>query len=145
MIATDTTRDLVVEHAGGPRPGAAVLLLDPSTRTWHVSAGSGVRTGSPESALDLPPQMSTVAQGSEPVMLDERELSDRLGVSRTPIREAVAMLEQDGFVKTVPRRGIVFGAGLERREGGVIGPEGSCRRPDPQDPHMHHVALCHAR
>src|SRR5487761_1637369 len=43
----------------------------------------------------------------EPVMLDERALSERLGVSRTPIREAIAMLEQDGFVKTVPRRGIV--------------------------------------
>jgi len=34
-------------------------------------------------------------------MLDERALSERLGVSRTPIREAIAMLEQDGFVKTV--------------------------------------------
>ncbi len=44
---------------------------------------------------------------SEPVMLDERALSERLGVSRTPIREAIAMLEQDGLVKTVPRRGIV--------------------------------------
>ncbi len=43
----------------------------------------------------------------EPVMLDERELSERLGVSRTPIREAVAMLEQDGFLRTVPRRGIL--------------------------------------
>ncbi|MGO9361515.1 MAG: GntR family transcriptional regulator [Xanthobacteraceae bacterium] len=43
----------------------------------------------------------------EPVMLDERALSERLGVSRTPIREAIAMLEQDGFVRTVPRRGIV--------------------------------------
>jgi DNA-binding GntR family transcriptional regulator len=42
----------------------------------------------------------------EPVMLDERALSERLGVSRTPIREAIAMLEQGGFVKTVPRRGI---------------------------------------
>ena len=27
--------------------------------------------------------------------------------STGPIREAIAMLEQDGFVKTVPRRGIV--------------------------------------
>ena len=27
----------------------------------------------------------------EPVMLDERALSERLGVSRTPIREAIAM------------------------------------------------------
>jgi DNA-binding GntR family transcriptional regulator len=48
-----------------------------------------------------------VYSGSEPVMLDERELSDRMGVSRTPIREAVAMLEQDGFLRTVPRRGIL--------------------------------------
>src|SRR5947208_1912380 len=43
----------------------------------------------------------------DPVMLDERALSERLGVSRTPIREAIGMLEQDGFVKTVPRRGII--------------------------------------
>jgi DNA-binding GntR family transcriptional regulator len=48
-----------------------------------------------------------VYAGPDPVMLDERELSDRLGVSRTPIREAVAMLEQDGFLRTVPRRGIL--------------------------------------
>ena len=39
--------------------------------------------------------------------LDERAMAERLGISRTPIREAIAMLEQDGFVKTVPRRGIV--------------------------------------
>lgn len=43
----------------------------------------------------------------EPAWLDERQLAERLGVSRTPIREAVAMLEQQGFVKAVPRRGIV--------------------------------------
>ena len=53
----------------------------------------------------------------EPVMLDERALSERLGVSRTPIREAIAMLEQDGFVKTVPRR-----TPLRSRAGGAIGP-----------------------
>ncbi|KIZ47519.1 MULTISPECIES: GntR family transcriptional regulator [Rhodopseudomonas] len=44
---------------------------------------------------------------SSPTMLDERALSEKLGVSRTPIREAIAMLEQGGFVKVVPRRGIV--------------------------------------
>jgi len=43
----------------------------------------------------------------EPVMLDERELSERLGVSRTPIREALAMLQQEGFVRVAPRRGIM--------------------------------------
>ncbi len=44
----------------------------------------------------------------EPVRLDERSISEQLGVSRTPIREAVTMLEQEGFVKTEPRRGIVI-------------------------------------
>ncbi len=37
--------------------------------------------------------------------LDERQLSEDLGVSRTPIREALCRLENDGFVRTVPRRG----------------------------------------
>jgi DNA-binding GntR family transcriptional regulator len=40
------------------------------------------------------------------VRLDERALSADLGVSRTPIREAVTLLEQEGFVRTLPRRGI---------------------------------------
>jgi DNA-binding GntR family transcriptional regulator len=43
----------------------------------------------------------------EPTWIDERQLSESLGVSRTPIREAVAMLEQQGFVKSMPRRGIM--------------------------------------
>src|ERR1700732_4485008 len=38
--------------------------------------------------------------------LDERQLTAALGVSRTPIREALSVLEQEGFVRTVPRRGI---------------------------------------
>lgn len=42
----------------------------------------------------------------EPVRLDERVLSETLGVSRTPVREAMTLLEQEGFLRTVPRRGI---------------------------------------
>lgn len=42
----------------------------------------------------------------DPIRLDERQLSQKLGVSRTPIREALTLLEQEGFVKAVPRRGI---------------------------------------
>jgi DNA-binding GntR family transcriptional regulator len=38
--------------------------------------------------------------------LDERQLCEDLGVSRTPIREAIARLEQEGFVRIVPRRGV---------------------------------------
>ena len=38
--------------------------------------------------------------------LDERQLTKALGVSRTPIREALSLLEQQGFIRTIPRRGI---------------------------------------
>jgi len=38
--------------------------------------------------------------------LDERELSQRLRISRTPIREALARLEQEGLVRIVPRKGV---------------------------------------
>ncbi|HUT41726.1 MAG TPA: GntR family transcriptional regulator [Gammaproteobacteria bacterium] len=39
------------------------------------------------------------------VRLDERRLAEDLGVSRTPIREALSRLEQEGLVCMVPRRG----------------------------------------
>ncbi len=38
--------------------------------------------------------------------LDERQLSQELGVSRTPIREALGYLEQEGLVRSIPRRGV---------------------------------------
>ncbi|MEM5434529.1 GntR family transcriptional regulator [Paraburkholderia diazotrophica] len=42
----------------------------------------------------------------EEIRLDERALSESLGVSRTPVREAMTLLEQEGFLRMVPRRGI---------------------------------------
>lgn len=36
----------------------------------------------------------------------EEELAVRLGMSRTPVREALVRLEQEGFVQITPRRGI---------------------------------------
>jgi DNA-binding GntR family transcriptional regulator len=41
----------------------------------------------------------------EPRWIDEREISEQLGVSRTPVREALAMLAQEGFVTSIPRKG----------------------------------------
>jgi len=40
------------------------------------------------------------------IRLDERQLAADLGVSRTPVREALAQLEREGFVRSIPRRGI---------------------------------------
>ncbi|WP_458756594.1 GntR family transcriptional regulator [Afipia sp. TerB] len=43
----------------------------------------------------------------EPTWIDERQLSEQLGVSRTPVREAIVMLEHEGLVKSVPRKGVM--------------------------------------
>src|ERR1700740_1963426 len=43
---------------------------------------------------------------AQELRLDERQLTKALGVSRTPIREALSLLEQEGFIRTMPRRGI---------------------------------------
>ena len=50
----------------------------------------------------------------EPVMLDERALSERLGVSRTPIREAIIRLADDGLVDVFPQSG-TFVSRIPRR------------------------------
>lgn len=38
--------------------------------------------------------------------LDERRMAEQLGISRTPVREALARLEQDGLVDIQPRKGV---------------------------------------
>ena len=48
--------------------------------------------------------MDIYADG-ESAKLDERRLAEELGVSRTPIREALSRLEQEGLVETIPRKG----------------------------------------
>lgn len=49
--------------------------------------------------------MNIYADDAE-LRLDERKMSEQLGISRTPIREALARLEQEGFVDILPRRGV---------------------------------------
>ena len=46
-----------------------------------------------------------VYSSAEPRWIDERQISEKLGISRTPIREALSALEREGFVASVPRKG----------------------------------------
>src|SRR3569623_2150160 len=48
---------------------------------------------------------SDVYRSRTDIRLDERQLAQDFGVSRTPVREAMAQLEREGFVRSVPRRG----------------------------------------
>lgn len=39
--------------------------------------------------------------------LDQKQLSESLGISKTPLRDALIQLETEGFVSILPRRGVV--------------------------------------
>ena len=56
-------------------------------------------------ALKVAIMSMDIYAGEDPPKLDERQLAEELGVSRTPIREALSRLEQEGLVRNIPRRG----------------------------------------
>lgn len=51
--------------------------------------------------------LEEIARGDRPpgARLRETELAERLGISRTPAREAIRQLEADGLVAHIPRQG----------------------------------------
>src|SRR5438105_8690656 len=49
---------------------------------------------------------SDIDRSRADIRLDERQLAQDFGISRTPVREAMAQLEREGFVRSVPRRGV---------------------------------------
>lgn len=89
-----------------PRSSRVNPMADTDLAIMRIAPETSFKTKAYDALKEAILKMDIYAT-PDPVMLDERALSERLGVSRTPIREAIAMLEQDGFVKTVPRRGIV--------------------------------------
>jgi len=84
------------EAGSRPSPNLNVRRLDTGT-TFRKEAYVALKRAI--TAMDI-------YDHAQEIRLDERRLSEGLGVSRTPIREAMTLLEQEGFVRTRPRRGI---------------------------------------
>src|SRR5436305_5095756 len=82
-----------------PSPRAPRVVLAPlgDTSTFADRAYTALK--------DTIVSLNIYEQSGE-VRLDERQLASDLGISRTPVREAMAQLEREGFVRSVPRRGI---------------------------------------
>jgi DNA-binding GntR family transcriptional regulator len=98
---TRSTRPAV--HGRQPRPAVAPL---PSAENFKHQVYAALK--------DAIAAMDIYSSRSE-IRLDERGLAEDFGVSRTPVREAMAQLEREGFVRTVPRRGVYVARKTKRQ------------------------------
>ncbi len=111
--------------------GALEYLMPPMTTEKSMLPNTGVRGTASVRATTITPQLAIepidtsfsfknkayaalknvivsmdIYRSRSDIRLDERKLAQDFGVSRTPVREAMAQLEREGFVRAVPRRGI---------------------------------------
>ena len=100
------TRIAVVKEAEDDMPATAATATKPAKLVLqplntNVSLREQAYVALKQAIMD-----ADVYAHREETRLDERQLSQALGVSRTPIREAMSLLEQEGFLRTAPRRGV---------------------------------------
>ena len=97
---TNNSRSLdQVETTGAaaePQPSPTVAPIDAPTSFKNKASA----------ALKNAIVSMDVYRSRSEIRLDERRLAQDFGISRTPVREAMAQLEREGFVRSVPRRGV---------------------------------------
>ena len=72
----------------------------------RLRAGASVAQLAYEALRDSLLAMDVYHADAESLRLDEQQLASALGVSRTPVRQALARLQHEGLVRIVPRRGV---------------------------------------
>ena len=90
-------------------PASSDSLIELSTDTHlqlaTISTGLSLKARAYDALKSAILRMDIYSPDAQ-LRLDERDLSAKFGVSRTPLREALAQLDQEGLVKIQPRRGI---------------------------------------
>ena len=86
-------------QADRPQSVAPRLAIDPIDTSFSFKNKAYVALKNVIVSMD-------VYRDRQDIRLDERQLAQDFGISRTPVREAMAQLEREGFVRSVPRRGI---------------------------------------
>ena len=90
---------------GEGRSGGVKRVADTQLKIAPIGEGISLKARAYEALKSAILNMNIYADEAE-LRLDERDLSQRFGVSRTPLREALAQLDQEGLVRIVARRGI---------------------------------------
>ena len=75
------------------------LSVDPLASSANLKAQAYVALKAAIASMDI-------YRSRAEIRLDERRLAQDFGISRTPVREAMAQLEREGFVRSEPRRGV---------------------------------------
>src|SRR5438128_894943 len=92
-----TVRAAVADAADTPLPPRIAVAPMASQQSFKDRAYAALK--------DVIVAMDVYRNRSD-IRLDERRLALDFGISRTPVREAMAQLEREGFVRSVPRRGV---------------------------------------
>ena len=117
MTAADEHGSPGVDAAGAGRAAESAASAVAWARDWQDAAATPARDGgdgaaTTESLADRAATILTdeiVAGTLRPGQwVSENELAIRLGVSRSPVREALRALARDGLVSVRPRRGTVI-------------------------------------
>ena len=80
-------------------------MPDTVLRIQPIAESQSLKARAYEALKSAIMNMNIYAPDAE-LKLEERDLSLRFGVSRTPLREALAQLDSEGLVRIAPRRGI---------------------------------------
>jgi DNA-binding GntR family transcriptional regulator len=88
-----------------PRAAAEAAALAPRVAVDPIAPPLSFKSKAYAALKNAIVAMDVYRSRSE-IRLDERRLAQDFGISRTPVREAMAQLEREGFVRSVPRRGI---------------------------------------
>jgi len=80
-------------------------MADTRLKIVPIGEGQSLKAKAYEALKSAIMNMNIYDRNAE-LRLDERDLSARFGISRTPLREALAQLDQEGLVRVVARRGI---------------------------------------
>lgn len=80
-------------------------MAETRLRIVPIGEGQSLKAKAYEALKSAIMSMNIYDRNAE-LRLDERDLSARFGISRTPLREALAQLDQEGLVRVVARRGI---------------------------------------